>query len=154
MAIRREPELKHVPLSCDTFNSFVAKEAVAAGADLINDVSGGSLDPSMMKQVAELGVPYVLMHMRGDPSSMQSERNTRYNGSVWGDVAKELQAAAGLAMRTGIPAWNIILDPGKEAAAKISMPLHICFFYLFLSLRAHIVCLCRYRILQNSRRQP
>jgi dihydropteroate synthase len=49
----------------------VAEAAVEAGAHMVNDVSGGSLDPDMYSTVAKLGVPYVLMHMRGDPTTMQ-----------------------------------------------------------------------------------
>ena len=64
-------------------------------------------------QVAALGVPYVLMHMRGgDLAKMQDDANTRY-GCTWRDVGSELQSSADRAMMAGIPAWNIILDPGK-----------------------------------------
>jgi dihydropteroate synthase len=62
--------------------------------------------------VAELGVPYVLMHMRGDLASMQQSINTAY-GNTWLEVGGELQHAADRAMMAGIPAWNIILDPGR-----------------------------------------
>jgi dihydropteroate synthase len=61
-----------IPLSIDTFRASVARKAVEAGALLVNDVSGGELDPRMMETVAELGVPYVLMHMRGTPETMSS----------------------------------------------------------------------------------
>lgn len=57
-------------ISIDTFRSEVAKRAVEAGAGIVNDVSGGQLDPQMFNTVAELGVPYVLMHMRGTPENM------------------------------------------------------------------------------------
>ena len=59
-------------ISVDTFRSAVAKEAVGAGAALVNDISGGSLDPEMFATVASLGVPYILMHSRGNPKTMQS----------------------------------------------------------------------------------
>jgi len=61
---------KHFPqqiLSIDTFYASVAKEAVHAGASIVNDVSAGSIDPQLLSTVAGLGVPYVLMHMPGDP---------------------------------------------------------------------------------------
>ena len=64
------------------------------------------------KQVAELNVPYVLMHMRGDATTMQSKQNLNYT-CVWRDVGQELQHAAERAMAAGVPAWNIILDPGN-----------------------------------------
>ena len=62
-------------------------------------------------QVAELGVPYIMMHMRGDPGTMQSAENTAYE-DVCADVGRELQAAADAAMRAGIEPWRIIPDPG------------------------------------------
>ncbi len=58
-------------ISIDTFRSKVAREAINAGADLINDVSGGTLDNQMFETVANLKVPYILMHMRGKPQTMQ-----------------------------------------------------------------------------------
>ena len=61
-----------IPVSVDTFRASVARHAVACGADIINDISGGELDPAMFATVAELGVPYILMHMRGTPQTMQS----------------------------------------------------------------------------------
>lgn len=63
-------------------------------------------------QVSELGVPYVLMHMRGDPNTMQSTQHTTYSQGVVRGVAQELTHTAHKAMRAGIPAWNIITDPG------------------------------------------
>ena len=65
MARSLAPEL---PLSIDTFRSGVATSALDAGADIVNDISGG-LDPSMFQTVAERGVPYVLMHMRGESAN-------------------------------------------------------------------------------------
>ena len=61
--------------------------------------------------MAELGVPYILMHMRGDPATMQSRENTSYV-DVCTDVGRELQAAANAAMSSGIEPWRLILDPG------------------------------------------
>src|SRR4030095_4379465 len=58
-------------ISVDTFYASVAKEAVAAGASIVNDVSAGSIDEALLPTVAELNVPYVLMHMKGDPQTMQ-----------------------------------------------------------------------------------
>ena len=64
-------EFPNATISIDTFRSKVAKAAINAGADLINDVSGGSLDSQMFETVASLKVPYILMHMRGTPQTMQ-----------------------------------------------------------------------------------
>ncbi len=68
--------IKHFPdilLSIDTFRSSIAKKAVASGAAIINDISGGSLDPNMHKTIGELQVPYIMMHMRGNPQNMQQQ---------------------------------------------------------------------------------
>ncbi|MCC5936020.1 MAG: dihydropteroate synthase [Lunatimonas sp.] len=68
--------LPEVLISIDTFRHKVAKEAVSAGADLVNDISGGQLDEEMIPTVGYLGVPYICMHMRGNPHTMQ--RLTEY----------------------------------------------------------------------------
>jgi dihydropteroate synthase len=70
-------------LSVDTWYSRVAREAVSAGASLINDVSGGLQDPAMLTTVGRLGVPYVCMHMRGTPATMNKE-------AVYENVTKEV----------------------------------------------------------------
>jgi dihydropteroate synthase len=62
-------------LSIDTFRSEVAREAVAAGVDIINDISAGNLDDDMFTTVASLGVPYIMMHMQGVPRTMQVAPN-------------------------------------------------------------------------------
>jgi dihydropteroate synthase len=68
--MRDDSELVHLPVSVDTYHARVAEAAVAAGADMVNDVTGGLLDPAMLVTVAKLGVPYCLMHMRGDLANM------------------------------------------------------------------------------------
>lgn len=62
-----------VPLSVDTWHAPVATAAVAAGASIVNDISGGLLDPDMLPTVGRLGVPYICMHMRGTPATMNRE---------------------------------------------------------------------------------
>jgi 2-amino-4-hydroxy-6-hydroxymethyldihydropteridine diphosphokinase/dihydropteroate synthase len=73
-AMRDDSELVHLPMSVDTYHARVAEAAVAAGADMVNDVTGGLLDPAMLATVAKLGVPYCLMHMRGDLANMTQVR--------------------------------------------------------------------------------
>ena len=70
-------------ISIDTYFSLVAKEAVAAGASFVNDISAGSIDSEMISTVASLNVPYVLMHMQGTPQTMQQK-------SVYENVTKEI----------------------------------------------------------------
>jgi 2-amino-4-hydroxy-6-hydroxymethyldihydropteridine diphosphokinase/dihydropteroate synthase len=110
-ALSEDSSTKSVPLSVDTFYSQVAEAAVEAGATMVNDVSGGTLDPGMFRTVAKLGVPYVLMHMRGTPQTMQLKENTRYD-DVCSDVASSLQKSAEQAVQAGIEPWRLILDPG------------------------------------------
>jgi dihydropteroate synthase len=72
-----------IPLSVDTWYARVAQEAVAAGASLVNDISGGRLDPEMLPVVARLKVPYICMHMKGTPATMHQD-------AVYDDVVKEV----------------------------------------------------------------
>jgi len=88
----------HVPLSVDTRSAGVAREAVAAGASIVNDVSGLAHDAGMRAAVAELGVPAVVMHMRGTPADMRER--TEY-GDVVADVVAELAARLGEARAAG-----------------------------------------------------
>lgn len=96
-------------VSVDTFRASVARRAVCDfGADIINDISGGTLDEAMFDTVAELGVPYVLMHMRGTPATMQSL--TDYDGNVTAAVIADLAAKADRLAQAGV--CDIIIDPG------------------------------------------
>ncbi|KAK9816707.1 hypothetical protein WJX72_004011 [[Myrmecia] bisecta] len=123
-ALQADLETKDAVLSVDTFHSCVAAEAVAAGAHMVNDVSGGRMDPNMFAEVARLRVPYILMHMRGTPATMQSRENTSY-ASVCEDVGRELQSQAVQAIAAGIEPWRIITDPGigfaKTAAGNLEL---------------------------------
>ncbi|KAJ4960289.1 hypothetical protein NE237_020199 [Protea cynaroides] len=110
-AILKIPEIEGKLLSVDTFHSEVALETVKRGAHLVNDVSGGQLDSNMLKVVADLGVPYVAMHMRGDPCTMQSDENLQYENACV-QVASELYLRVKDAESSGVPAWRIIIDPG------------------------------------------
>ncbi|HVI92672.1 MAG TPA: dihydropteroate synthase [Anaeromyxobacter sp.] len=97
-----------LPISIDTRKAAVARAALDAGADLVNDVSGLA-DPSLARVVAEAGAPIVLMHSRGTPEDMQ--RRAVY-GDVVQEVAAELEQALGRAAAAGIPRERTILDPG------------------------------------------
>lgn len=107
-------EFPHIPLSIDTYRSDVAEACILAGAHIINDISGGLLDDRMFPTVAKLQVPYILMHMRGTPSTMQSLVN--YDDVV-NDVAVELGNRIALLRELGVR--DIILDPGFGFAKTI-----------------------------------
>lgn len=97
-----------VLISVDTFRASVAREAVAVcGADIVNDISGGELDASMFDTVAALRCPYVLMHMRGTPATMQTL--TDYD-DVAAEVAGYLSRKAAELHALGVA--DVILDPG------------------------------------------
>lgn len=99
---------KNIPVSIDTFRASVARKAIEDwGADIINDISGGSLDNEMFDAVAELNVPYILMHMRGTPRTMQS--HTGYT-DVTAEVIAELSRPLHELTLRGVS--DIIIDPG------------------------------------------
>ncbi|XP_017634805.1 folate synthesis bifunctional protein, mitochondrial isoform X2 [Gossypium arboreum] len=123
-AVLEMPEMEEKLVSVDTFYSDVASEAVNKGAHLINDVSAGQLDPNMLKMVASLDVPYIAMHMRGDPTTMQSSDNLQYS-DVCSQVASELFSRVKDAELSGVPAWRIILDPGIGFSKKTEHNLDI-----------------------------
>lgn len=101
-------------LSVDTFRSSVAESALQAGADMINDVSGGSLDQQMFATVAKYQVPYVLMHMRGTPKTMNSL--TGYEKLV-PEILKELAMKLTKLRQLGVS--DILIDPGFGFAKTV-----------------------------------
>ncbi len=99
---------KSIPVSVDTFRAGVARRAIEEwGADIVNDISGGMADPAMFDTVAGLRAPYILMHMRGTPKTMQSL--TGYN-DVTADVVAELSKPLHRLMLKGVA--DVIIDPG------------------------------------------
>jgi dihydropteroate synthase len=108
------------PISVDTTKASVARAALDAGADLVNDVSAFGYDPAMASLVAGRGVPAVLMHLRGGFGEMHREPVYR---DVMGEVVSELGAAVERAGRAGVPRDCLILDPGigfsKDAAHSL-----------------------------------
>ncbi|MCF2444198.1 dihydropteroate synthase [Dyadobacter sp. CY345] len=101
-------------ISVDTFRSKVAHQSVLNGAHIINDVAGGNLDGEMFKTVAELGVPYILMHMRGTPESMS--KLTDYDPLV-PTILQELQVKLVRLRDMGVS--DVIVDPGFGFAKTI-----------------------------------
>ncbi|XP_027360610.1 folate synthesis bifunctional protein, mitochondrial [Abrus precatorius] len=116
-AVMSMPEVEGKLISVDTFHAEVASEAVSRGVHLINDVSAGKLDSNMFKVMADLDVPYVAMHMRGDPCTMQNSENLKYD-NVCKEISSELYSSVREAEMSGIPAWRIIIDPGIGFSKK------------------------------------
>ena len=101
-------------VSVDTFRASVARESIQAGASLINDITGGEGDEAMFTTIAELNVPYVLMHMRGTPQTMQTL--TQYEDLVV-DLIDYFQRK--MYMLRSLSVKDIILDPGFGFAKTI-----------------------------------
>ena len=105
-AIRQQSS---IPISLDTTRAIVAAQGIAAGADWINDISGGTFDRLLLPTVAKLAVPIILMHLRGNPQTMQSL--THYDDLVK-EIKEFLQDRVKEALQWGIARENIIIDPG------------------------------------------
>lgn len=127
-----EPLNKYFPeliISVDTFRSSVASRAVHKGAHIINDVSGGILDERMFDVAAALKVPYILMHMRGTPQTMN--KLTEYNQLI-PDILKDLKEKVELLRQKGVA--DIIIDPGfgfaKTIAQNFELMKNLAAFHL------------------------
>lgn len=110
--------LKHFPetiISIDTFRSEVAKASIESGAAIINDIAAGNLDDKMLETVAKYNVPYIMMHMRGNPQTMQTL--TDYN-----DIVKEMlfYFSEKVAMARSFGINDLIIDPGFGFAKTIA----------------------------------
>ncbi len=100
-------EFPEVLISVDTFRSSVARASVEAGADIVNDISGGELDPEMIPVVGQLQVPYICMHMRGTPQTMN--RLTTYD-NLENDILAYFNEKLISCRKAGIK--DVIIDPG------------------------------------------
>jgi dihydropteroate synthase len=107
-----------VPISVDTVKARVAVEAIAAGASIVNDVSAFRLDPEMPAVCARFGVGVILMHSRGDVSTMATFAHANYAKDVMGEVVSELLQAADRAIEFGVARERIVLDPGIGFAKR------------------------------------
>ncbi|OAT11514.1 dihydropteroate synthase [Blastomyces gilchristii SLH14081] len=134
--IRSLPEANKIAISIDTYRAAVAEAAVNAGADIINDVSAGAMDPNMPATMAKLQKTVMLMHMRGTPQTMT--KLTDYSayvpssgtGSASGSglingVANELMERIRAVESAGVRRWRIILDPGIGFAKNQAQNLEL-----------------------------
>jgi dihydropteroate synthase len=119
-----------VYLSIDTFRSKVARRCLENGAAMINDISAGNLDPNMIATISQFKVPYVMMHMKGNPQNMAQQTN--YN-KLLEDVLYYLSEKVALAKSFGIN--DIILDPGfgfaKNTFQNFKLLKHLNLFRTF-----------------------
>jgi dihydropteroate synthase len=98
-----------IPISVDTRRATVAQLALRAGAEIINDISGLEHEPRIAEVVAHEGVPIILMHMRGEPRTMQTGPFAK---DVMKDVIQGLRRSVAIARKAGVAKSQIILDPG------------------------------------------
>ncbi|KHJ35493.1 putative folic acid synthesis protein [Erysiphe necator] len=110
-------------ISVDTYRAKVAEAAVRSGADIINDISAGRLDPEMLPTMARLGKTVCLTHMRGTPSTMTNL--SQYPEGLIPTIAKELIERVEAAQAAGIRRWRIILDPGIGFAKNLKQNLEL-----------------------------
>ncbi len=96
-------------ISIDTTSSTVAKAALDAGANIINDVSGGQNDPAILNVAAQANAPIILMHSQGTPKTMQ---DNPYYEDVVAEVIDSLKGSIDVALQAGIKKENILIDPG------------------------------------------
>ncbi len=115
-----------ITVSVDTMRAGVAEQSVAAGAVLVNDVSGGLADPDMIPVVAAAGVPFVVMHWRGFSESMNSRA---VYGDVVAEVVAELRERMEAVVDGGVDPGKLVIDPGlgfaKNAAQDLTLVAHL-----------------------------
>lgn len=123
-AIRESDDahLRAIPISIDTTRCEVAHAALAAGADIINDVSGGTYEPEIFTVAAEFQAPIMLMHLRGTPATMQ--QMTAYD-DLMGEIIQFLAAQSDQAVAAGVDPNKIVVDPGIGFAKTVEQNLII-----------------------------
>jgi dihydropteroate synthase len=118
-ALRQESS---IAISLDTTRSIVAEQGIEAGADMINDISGGTFDPQLLPTVARFRVPVILMHSRGNPRTMQTL--TDY-GDLIGEIQELLSDRLQIARQCGIASENLLIDPGIGFAKTFQQNLDL-----------------------------
>ena len=122
----RELAAAGVLVSVDTMRATVAEQALAAGARMVNDVSGGQADPDMVRVVAAAQAPFVVMHWRGQSIDMN---NRAVYGDVLAEVVAELRTSLDRAVAVGVDPERIVVDPGlgfaKDAGHDLTLLAHL-----------------------------
>ena len=107
--LRKIRDLFDIPLSIDTYKAKVAKEAIEAGAEMVNDISGLRFDPEMAEVISSKNASVVLMHIKGTPKNMQD--NPFYE-SLMDEIISYLRKSLEIALKAGIDFDRIVIDPG------------------------------------------
>jgi dihydropteroate synthase len=121
-ALRQRSTFDHIPISIDTTKAAVAEAAIAAGADIVNDISGATFDPEMLTTMAKLQVPIILMHIRGNPKTMQQQ--TEYQDLV-PEIISWLEQRINAAVAAGVDRDLISIDPGIGFAKNVEQNLKL-----------------------------
>jgi dihydropteroate synthase len=121
-ALRKRSAFDQIPISIDTTKATVAEAAIAAGADIINDISGATFDPTMLITMAKLQVPIILMHIRGNPKTMQQQ--TDYQDLV-PEIIGWLEERINAAVAAGVNRDLISIDPGIGFAKNLDQNLEL-----------------------------
>jgi len=111
-----------IPIAIDTYKSEVAAEAIANGVSLVNDVSALRFDPALADVMARESAALVLMHMRGEPATMQS---TASSSDIFGEIESDLKQAIRLAESQGVSRDRIVIDPGIGFGKSLEQNLAI-----------------------------
>lgn len=114
--------ISSIPISIDTTRAQVAQRAIASGADIVNDISGGTFDEQMLTVVAQLQVPVILMHIKGNPKTMQTM--TDYQDLIL-EIKKFLEERIKIALELGIKKEHIIIDLGIGFAKNYHQNLEL-----------------------------
>jgi dihydropteroate synthase len=112
----------HLPISVDSYKSEVAKQALDAGAHIINDISGLRFDPAMAELAAQYNVPVVVMHIKGTPKDMQ--QNPKYEDLIY-EIKSYLEEGVGLAEKAGLKRDQVIIDVGIGFGKTVSHNLEL-----------------------------
>ena len=124
-------DVVNVPISIDTYKAEVARQAVAAGAAIVNDVWGLRMDPDMGRVVAETGAALIVMHNRSKPKNavQEAQLGGRYVGveykDLLGDIIRELQVSVDIALAAGVSPEKIIVDPGIGFGKTVEQNLEL-----------------------------
>jgi dihydropteroate synthase len=121
-ALRQRSVFDNIPISIDTTKAAIARAAVESGADIINDISAGMFDSEMLATIAQLKVPAILMHLRGNPKTMQQQ--TVYQDLI-GEIIEFLQTRIELVVKAGGDRNLIAIDPGIGFAKDMEQNLEI-----------------------------
>ncbi|MEL6354219.1 MAG: dihydropteroate synthase [Cyanobacteria bacterium J06627_28] len=114
--------LRDIPISVDTTRAEIARAALEAGADIINDISGGTYEPEILKVAADFDAPIMLMHLRGTPATMQQMID--YD-DLMGEILQSLAAQADKAVEAGVDPQKIVIDPGIGFAKTVEQNITI-----------------------------